>query len=92
MEKAYTDASGEENGKPVTYAYDALGERVAMYDGTGDTVYTYDSLGRIKSVTTYRTPDGDTVTYTYDEADNLSAITYPDGTAVYYTYDLNDII
>ncbi len=102
VEKAYTDAQGEENGAPAACAYDALGERVAMYDSTGDTEYTYDSLGRITSVTTYRTPgeekdsysheksQGDTVTYTYDNADNLAAITYPDGTKVSYEYDLND--
>lgn len=101
VEKAYTDALGEESAEPAAYAYDALGERVAMYDSTGDTEYTYDSLGRITSVTTYRTPgaeggyshedaQGDTVTYTYDGADNLAAITYPDGTRVCYEYDLND--
>ncbi len=102
VEKAYTDAQGEESGAPVAYAYDALGERVALYDSTGDTRYTYDSLGRITSVTTYRAPgeeegsfsyekaQGDRVTYTYDGADNLTAITYPDGTKVSYEYDLND--
>lgn len=87
------DAQGEESGAPVAYAYDALGERVALYDSTGDTQYIYDSLGRITSVTTYRTPgeegsfshekaQGDRVTYTYDGADNLAAITYPDGTKI----------
>ncbi len=102
VEKAYTDAQGEGSGAPVAYAYDALGERVALYDSTGDTEYTYDSLGRITSVTTYRMPgeeegsfsyekaQGDAVTYTYDGADNLAAITYPDGTKVSYEYDLND--
>lgn len=35
VEKAYTDAQGGENGAPVAYAYNALGERVAMYDSTG---------------------------------------------------------
>lgn len=102
VEKAYTDAQGEANGAPAAYTYDALGERVAMYDSTGDTEYTYDSLGWITSVTTYRAPgeeegsfshekaQGDTVTYTYDGADNLAAITYSDGTKVSYEYDLND--
>lgn len=100
VEKAYEDAKGEQSGETVAYAYNALGERVAMYDSTGDTEYTYDSLGRIIGVTTYRTPgedgfshdatQGDRVVYTYDEADNLSAITYPDGTQVNYAYDLND--
>jgi len=95
------DADGEESAQPVVYAYNALSERVAMNDSTGDTVYTYDGLGRITSVTTWRTQNedgsfnteeekGDTITYTYDEADNLSAITYPDRTKVLYEYDLND--
>ncbi|MDE7224421.1 MAG: RHS repeat protein [Acetatifactor sp.] len=30
------------------------------------------------------------MTYTYDGADNLAAITYPDGTKVSYEFDLND--
>ena len=104
IEKSYRDAAGEGTGAPVAYAYNALGERVSMYDETGDTLYTYDSLGRITSVTTFRTPGedgqetgfsrekgaGDTVSYVYDGADNLSAVTYPDGTQVRYEYDLND--
>ncbi len=105
VEKAYENAQGETTAEPVAYAYDALGQRVNMYDSTGDTRYAYDGLGRITSVTTYRTPasgeeadsgfsheeaQGDTIGYTYDEADNLSAITYPDGTKVSYEYDLND--
>ncbi len=32
---------------------------------------------------------GDRVSYAYDDAGNLSAITYPDGTQVLYGYDLN---
>lgn len=106
IEKAYTDAAGKESAQPVEYTYDALGQRLAMEDSTGDTVYTYDSLGRLTSVTNYRRPEtgnggssntdysheecrGNVIGYTYDEADNLSVITYPDGTKVSYEYDLN---
>ncbi|MCM1097632.1 MAG: DNRLRE domain-containing protein [Ruminococcus flavefaciens] len=32
---------------------------------------------------------GDTIGYTYNEADDLAAITYPDSTKVLYEYDLN---
>lgn len=51
-------------------------------------------------MTTYRAPGedgfsheeakGDTIGYTYDEADHLAAITYADGTKVSYEYDKND--
>ncbi len=96
VEKSYTDAAGKESADPADYAYDALGERTSMEDSTGDTVYTYDTLGRITSVTTCRTvhKDGstdldnsDTIGYTYDGADNLSAITYPDGISTYKAYN-----
>ena len=92
VEKSYQDAKGKENAEPVKYAYDALGQRINMYDSTGETAYTYDGLGRITSVTTYRneTGEGDVIGYTYDTADNLSAIIYPDGTKVSYEYDKND--
>ena len=100
VEKSYSDSTGEQSAEGVTYAYNALGERVAMQDTTGDTEYTYDGLRRITSVTTYRAPGedgfsheeakGDTIGYTYDEADHLAAITYADGTKVSYEYDKND--
>ena len=96
MEKSYTDAAGKDSADPVDYACDALGERTSMEDSTGDTVYTYDTLGRITSVTTCRMVrkdgstdlgNGDTIGYTYDGADNLSAITYPDGISTYKAYN-----
>jgi RHS repeat-associated protein len=90
---ADTDNLPDPQTAPVQYAYDALGQRIAMNDPTGNTTYTYDGLGRIISATTYRDAsktNGDTISYTYDKADNLLAITYPDGTKVTYTYDLND--
>ena len=92
IEKTYTEAQGEETATSVTYAYNVLGERIVMHDGTGDTAYSYDGLGRITSVTTNRTPEGegDTITYLYDEADNLYAMVYPDGSRVGYEYDKND--
>lgn len=98
VEKSYEDAGGRRMAAPVEYAYNALGERVDMFDATGETEYTCDGLGRITSVTTYRTQlrngetdkrNGDTVGYEYDEADNLSAILYPDGSKVSYEYDRN---
>ena len=92
VEKSYTDAKGKTSAIPVQYTYNVLGQRVEMEDSTGDTEYIYDGLGRLTGVITYRTEkeEGDFIGYTYDEANNLSAVTYPDGTQVSYEYDLND--
>jgi RHS repeat-associated protein len=48
---------------------------------------SYDSLNRLTSET--KTIDGIdyTISYTYDEASNVTSITYPDGTVVTQTYD-----
>jgi len=84
VEKSYTDAAGQESAKPVGYAYDALAERTSIADGTGDTEYTYDALGRIASVTTYRTPEkGNGIAATgtgYSHAEGR-------GDAIGYAYD-----
>ena len=68
----------------VTYAYDALGRRVQMTDGSGSTAYSYDSLGRLTSTTD---GSGATVAYAYDLDGNPTAITYPGGQVVHRTYD-----
>jgi RHS repeat-associated protein len=68
----------------VTDSYDDNGNRTAMTDGTGSTSYTYDSLGRLTHTT-----DGasDEVSYGYDLAGNVTAITYPNGHTVARGYD-----
>ena len=35
-------ADGEESAQPVVYAYNTLGERVAMNDSTSNTAYAYE--------------------------------------------------
>jgi RHS repeat-associated protein len=68
----------------VSYAYDADGRRTSMTDGTGTTTYTYDADSHLTSVTDGA---GATVSYGFDPAGLLTAITYPNGQQVTRGYD-----
>lgn len=71
----------------VTYSYDADGNRTSMTDGTGITYYGYDSLGRLLGSTDGA---GNTISYGYDLANNLTTITYPDGSTVTRSFDADE--
>jgi RHS repeat-associated protein len=74
-----TKTEWTQSGKPtitVTEAYNALGQRTAMNDGTTHH-YTYDAAGRLTS--------GEGFTYAYDAGELTT--TYPDGTHVVTTLD-----
>jgi RHS repeat-associated protein len=62
----------------ITYTYDADGNRLAMSDQTGTSTRTYDSLDRLTSSTNGL---GQTTTYTYDLANQLTQLGYPKGLA-----------
>ena len=51
--------------------------------------YTYDALKRITAVN-YNDFAGNTVSYVYDNNNNITRITYPNGIAVNYVYDNNN--
>jgi RHS repeat-associated protein len=69
----------------TSIGYDADGRRTSMTDGTGTSSWTWDSLGR---KTSYTNGGGQTVSYGYDLAANLTSITYPASTGtVNRTYD-----
>ena len=72
---------------PVSFTYNALGQRVSMTDGLGTTTWTYDNLGHLVSATDV---NGKAVGYTYDAAGNRTGLIYPDGKQVAYTYDANN--
>ena len=72
---------------PVTYKYDADGDRTNMTDGTGTTTHTYDQLDRLTAVTNGA---GSTVSYAYDLANNETAITYPNGQTVTRSFDADE--
>ena len=70
----------------VSYGYDPDGRMTAMSDGTGSSSWTYNSLGQLTGTTNGA---GQSVSYGYDLAGNITSITYP-GTAghtVDYVYN-----
>jgi RHS repeat-associated protein len=78
---------------PVSYDYDADGNRVSMSDDSGTSTYSYDPFGEL---THYQSGFGNAVAYSYDQAGNTTAISYPltianpawaNTTTVGYSYD-----
>ena len=87
---SYSSASAN----PVSYSYDANGNRVSMTDGSGLSSYTYDPFNEL---TSYENGAGNTVSYAYDADGNTTDITYPLGTTTWaglnnvsYAYDNAD--
>lgn len=67
----------------VSFTYDGVGNRLSMVDGSGTTSYTYDPVDRLTQVSR----GGDSFSYGYNAAGNLTSRTYPDGTVVTNSYD-----
>jgi RHS repeat-associated protein len=68
----------------TTYTYDANNNVTLVTDPKGTITRTFDVLNR---VSTYTDVHGDTISYTYDKAGNLSKLTYPGNKEVNYGYD-----
>ena len=87
----YTAPTGITPTDPVSYGYDAAGNRTWMTDGNGRTDYTYDQLSRMRSET--RQFNGVTgshaLNYDYNPAGQLKAITDPASATIYYGYDVS---
>jgi RHS repeat-associated protein len=68
--------SSASSGSPanVSYAYSADGLRTSMSDETGTSTWTHDSLNRLVAA---KNANDQTVSYTYDLGDRVTAIGYP---------------
>ena len=69
---------------PLTYTYDAIGQRATLREPTGRFTYTYDADGRIARLVN---PDGDPTSWTYDAASRVTLIRLANGTRASYVYD-----
>ena len=72
---------------PIHYDLDANGNRLAMTDNRGAESYTYDDLDRLAQVAY---ADGETVSYTYDEAGNRLSMTSSVHGGTTYEYNVAD--
>lgn len=75
----------------ISYGYDAAGNRTSMTDETGSVTYQYDQLSLMQSETRqFAGISGNfTLSYEYNLAGALKAITDPTGSRVDYAYDAN---
>jgi len=93
----YDDTTGnrlsmtDEVGHPTQYTqYDASGRLLQKIDSNGlITKYSYDVRGRLLTIKeqTSATDAGETTTFGYDEAGELTKLTLPDNSYLSYTYD-----
>jgi YD repeat-containing protein len=75
---------------PVSFTYDAVGNRLEMYDGTGNTIYSYDQLSRLTSETKTFTEIWQrtfTIGYGYNLTGQLTSITDPYNSQTSYGYN-----
>src|SRR5205085_4411022 len=85
------DPTGSVGTQPVSFVYDAAGNRTSMTDGLGSVGYGYDTLSRLTSETRYFSAlkQSFTLNYGYNYANELTGISNPWGAWVGYTYDDN---
>ena len=72
---------------PVSFAYDAAGNRTSMTDGFGSVSYNYDQLSRLTGETRGFSVGGFPITYAYNLGGKLTSITDPFGASFAYQRD-----
>ncbi|WP_322489328.1 SBBP repeat-containing protein [Chloroflexus sp.] len=78
-----TGMSAVELDASITMAYNALGWRTSLGDGTGSTSFSHDDLGRITGLTA---PNTGSVGYAYNARGERTQLTYPNSVVLDYTY------
>jgi YD repeat-containing protein len=85
---SYNAPTGITPAAPVSFTYDAAGNRTGMTDGLGSMSYQYDRLSRLASETRIFTGVGAfTLSYGYNLVGQLMSLTDPFGGSVSYTRD-----
>lgn len=79
----------------VDYVYDenatgqhGIGRLTRIVDASGETQYHYDARGNVIEKTVTLGSASYTLTYSYNAADALTAMTYPDGRQLHFSYDV----
>ncbi len=71
--------------QPTSYGYDALGNLTGVTQGSQTRSFTYDSLSRLK--TALNPEQVGAMSYTYDDASNLTRRDHPNASFLSFTYD-----
>ena len=75
------DASGE-----TIYGYDSRDQLISKATPQGTLGYSHDAAGNVESINT-NTPDGASMTYTYDDLNRLDTVTGTNNQVIEYGYD-----
>jgi YD repeat-containing protein len=86
---SYSAPAGIVATMPVSFAYDAAGNRISMNDGSGSSSYSYDQLSQLNSETRYFAASGNsyTLTYGYNFAGEATSVSDSFGGQVSYVHD-----
>ena len=85
---SFSAPAGIDPTAPVSYNYDAAGNRTSMADGMGSMSYAYDQLSRLTSETrTFASLGTYSLSYAYNLANQLNSITDPFSAQVGYNFD-----
>ena len=80
--------SGAPASAPVSFTYDAAGNRSGMTDGFGTKSYQYNELSRLTQETRQFSVGSFAINYTYNLAGQLTSVTDPFGASFSYTRDV----
>jgi YD repeat-containing protein len=70
--------------QPTSYAYDVFGNLTTVTQGSQNRTFTYDSLSRLRTAVN---PESGTISYQYDDNNNLLVKTDARGVSTHFAYD-----
>ncbi len=79
--------SGPSSSLNESFTYNSLNTLDTISDASGSVHYGYDTLGNLTSISQTTGASTFGISYTYDNANQVTSMTYPSGLVVNYTYD-----
>ncbi|MDR3580431.1 MAG: dockerin type I domain-containing protein [Oryzomonas sp.] len=74
----------------ITYGYDNANNRTSMSSPASSTTFGYDGANRLQTIQDNVNSTSSTISYVYDDNDNIITITYPSSRIVTYGYNSNN--